>query len=222
HGGVGGVHGARRHTRFLRVLVRVAVERAQLLVRSRFGALADPARAARVERGAQPAADGDPVEAAVRAFAVADGLGGEDLFGFVEADTARALLVPDDPGHAVAGARERDVGLDAFARGVDVQARFFPHAGDAGLLPAEAADRRHVAFDFHAFGLHAVSVGRAGADRPLGEDLLAAFQARELLEADPRAWLRGIDRRAARHGRVFSRLVGVDVQRRDLHGFVAV
>ena len=101
-----------------------------------------------------------------------------------------AYLVPDDPRHAVVGARERDVGLDAFTRGVDVQARFVADTRDAGLLPAEAADRRHVPVDGHAFRLDAVAVGRAGADRPLDEDLVDSFQARELLERRPmaRAW----------------------------------
>src|SRR5438105_3621072 len=106
----------------------------------------------RVEGAGALAADADPVKTAVGRDAVGDALGGEHHLVVVAEATGRsvgiALLVPHHPRNrvldAVGVAGERDVGLDAVARRVYVQARIRvagPDSRDAGLLEAEAADR---------------------------------------------------------------------------------
>src|SRR5262249_44459535 len=131
------------------------------------------------------------------------------------------LLVPNYPWHRIIRARKRDVGLDAVTRPVDVQAGVFAGRADtrkAGLLPAEATDRRDVAA---AIGdpkrLDPVAVFGTWTDRPLHEDRVGGRrEGRRLLPRNPRPGLGGIDGRAAGYRRVFRVLVGVDVQRR--HG----
>ena len=77
-------------------------------------------------------ADGDPVKAALGGF-VLDALGREHHLVFVQRQVAFALLVPHDPRHAVLDAGEGDVGLDAVARRVDVQARVWPPGPTRGI-----------------------------------------------------------------------------------------
>src|ERR1700722_13580892 len=92
----------------------------------------------------------------MRGFAVADAVRGEHHAVGVQASGTRVDLVPDDPGDAVLNsvlrARERDVRLDPVARGIDGEAWVecrSPESSDSGLLPAEAADRGHVAIAVH-------------------------------------------------------------------------
>src|ERR1700722_19255856 len=160
-------------------------------------------------------------------FAVADALRGEHYAVAVQASGARSGLIPDHPGDAILNSvlrpRERDVRLDPIARGIDVQAwgeRRRPEPSDAGLLPAEAANRRHVATEHYPGRRHAVAVREPRALRALNEDLVrVADRPRRrrgsLLPGDPWAGLRRVDRRAACHRRVLGILVGVDVQRRN-------
>src|SRR5439155_213547 len=103
----------------------VEVQRARVLVLGRRCTRAEFVRARIIEdvrpRGA--AADRDPLEAAVRAR-VRDRLGGEDhLVAAEPRDLGLPFLVPDRPDDLVVLPGEGDVGLDAGARRVDVQAR---------------------------------------------------------------------------------------------------
>src|SRR5205085_1273525 len=96
-------------------------------------------------------------------------------------------------------------------------------ARNAGLLPAEPADRRDVAAHEHSRRLHSVAVGGGGADRPLNEDLILSADRRggPFLPGDPRSRLVRIDGRAAGHRGVLGVLVGMDVQGRNRDGATA-
>src|SRR5262249_41567739 len=189
------------------------------LVFRRFRTCAEAVRARGVKCPGEPVADRHPVEAAVRAYAVADALGRERHLVLVQAgDCGCVLLIPHHPGDAILGAGESDVGLHPVARGIDVEARVSRARADAGnarLLEAEAADRRDVTAVFYSFRLDAVAVDGSGADRALAEDLVLVVARRggRLLPGNPGTGFGGIDRRAARHRRIFGGLVGVDVQR---------
>ena len=153
-------------------------------------------------------------------------LGGEHhlVGGQLQAGAGVACLVPDDPRHAVVRPGEGDVGLDAVARRIDVQARvarrdrrartpvcWKQKPPIAGTWPVPSARRRR----------DAVAVrpcpGPIGLRRRRSGRLPAAGRWL-LLPGDPRAGLGRVGGRAARDRRVLGVLVGVDVQRRDRHG----
>ena len=196
--------------------VRVRVERRVALGRRVLGRSAELVVAGVVERRRQAVAHDHPVEVAT---AVVDGLGGEHHVVVVQAvDLAVVDLVPGDPRHGVVRAGERDVGLDAVARRVDVERRVGSRleriglqAPVADLLPAERADGRAAARQVgRAVGLLDAARDEDLIDRVVGVSTVL------LLPGDPRHRVVAGRGRAAGEGGVLGLLVGVDVQRRDL------